>query len=221
MNRCERLLSSMLQTMNCRIEEAPNDRAAVRKLEHASTDAVLAGCDPMDSEALELLAYLRRKHPEVPCVLLFNEPHPDRVREALTWGASSVLKFPLPANSLRAAMAQALGTTEPQPAPVGRIGPMSVASGAGASGGVAELPHTLGASATSNGYHHEPPPSFSTEFAGVVGEDTNLRQAVELAASIASTAPPFCSSASGAPARPSWPVPSTATAPDAIARWSR
>src|SRR6478609_7692131 len=107
------LLTSMLHTLGCHLDEASSDRVAVRKLEQAPVDLVLAACEPADPEALELLAYLRRKHPKVPCVLLFAAPHPERERVALNRGAASVLRYPLPANALRAAVAQALDLTEP------------------------------------------------------------------------------------------------------------
>ena len=40
------LMTSMLQALGHRIDEAPNDRAAVRMLEHAPVDLVLAGSAP-------------------------------------------------------------------------------------------------------------------------------------------------------------------------------
>ncbi len=106
------LLNSMLQTLNLRVEEAGTDRAAVRMLEQQSFDAMLAWADPKDPDALELVIYCRRKHPAVPIVLLYPVLQADRVKEALQWGAVSVLRFPSPANYLRAAVAQALGWTE-------------------------------------------------------------------------------------------------------------
>ena len=140
------LLTSMLQTLGCQIEEASNDRVAVRKLDQAPVDLVLAACEPADPEALELLAYLHRKHPKVPCVLLFAAPHPERVRVALNWGAASVLRYPLPANALRAAVAQALGLTEPAPsaAPRPTAAPrrgVRHRRGAGGSPGAGPRPH--------------------------------------------------------------------------------
>lgn len=178
------LLSSMLQTMGCRIDEAPNDRVAVRKLEQEPTDLVLSACDPADPDALELLAYLHRKHPAARCVLLFSSQDPDRVREALNWGAASVLRFPLPANHLRAAVAQAMGLTESRPAT-----PKPTASN-GSYVAVAKPEPPRAVVCHSNGYtpHHEP--VALADFAGLVGQDTNLRQAVELAASIAGTRAP-------------------------------
>lgn len=106
------LMTSMLQTLGHKIDEAPNDRAAVRMLEHSPVDLVLAGADPDDADALEFLSYLRRKAPNVPVILLFSSAHPDRMREAQVRGAAAVLRFPVSANVLRAAVAQALGLPE-------------------------------------------------------------------------------------------------------------
>lgn len=180
------LLSSMLQAMGCRIDEAPNDRVAVRKLEQEPTDLVLSACDPADPDALELLAYLRRKQPAARCVLLFSAQDPDRVREALNWGAASVLRFPLPANHLRAAVAQAMGLTDAKPTPTAKP-----PAGNGFHANVAKPDPARVALPPAHGNGHPAhEPAVPAEFAGVVGQDTNLRQAVELAASIAATRAP-------------------------------
>jgi DNA-binding NtrC family response regulator len=173
------LLTSMLQTLGCHIEEAANDRVAVRKLEQAPVDLVLAACESADPEALELLAYLHRKHPKVPCVLLFAALHPDRVRVALNWGAASVLRYPLSANALRAAVAQALGLTEPAPSAAPRPTAHAIAA-APAEARAPALALTAGPAAAA-------PP----EFAEIVGQDPKLRQALELAASIAPSRAPL------------------------------
>ena len=102
------LLASMLKSPGYLIEEAVNDRMAVRLMERETIDLVLAGVDPGDSEALELLAYVRRKHRDVPVVLLFPRLHPGRAKEALRLGAMAVLTYPVPAAELRAAVLQAL-----------------------------------------------------------------------------------------------------------------
>jgi two-component system response regulator HydG len=106
------LLTSMLKSLGHIIEEATNDRVAVRLMERNDIDLVLAGVDPGDGEALELLSYVRRKHREVPVVLLFPRLHPDRAKEALRLGAMAVLKYPVPAAELRAAVLQALEQCE-------------------------------------------------------------------------------------------------------------
>ena len=86
----------MLKSLGHIIEEATNDRAAVRLMERNNIDLVLAGVDPLDGEALELLTYVRRKHREVPVILLFPRLHPERAKEALRLGAMAVLKYPVP-----------------------------------------------------------------------------------------------------------------------------
>ncbi len=104
------LLSSMLKSLGHDIDEAANDRVAAHRMERGGIDMVLVGVDPADAEALELLAYVRRKHRQVPVILLFPTPNPERTKEALRLGALSVLRYPVPATELRAAVTQALGT---------------------------------------------------------------------------------------------------------------
>jgi two-component system response regulator HydG len=109
------LLTSMLKSLGHPIEEATNDRAAVKQMERHQIDLMLACVDPNDAEALELLTYVRRKHREVPVILLFPQVHPDRAKEALRMGAMSVLKYPVPAAELRAAVMQGLELCELRP----------------------------------------------------------------------------------------------------------
>ncbi|GAC1475793.1 MAG: sigma-54 dependent transcriptional regulator [Isosphaeraceae bacterium] len=104
------LLSSMLKSLGHVIEEVDNDRVALRILERGGIDMILAGVDHEDSESLELLSYVKRKHREVPVILLFSVPNPERAREAMRLGALSVLRYPVPANELRAAVSQGLET---------------------------------------------------------------------------------------------------------------
>jgi two-component system response regulator HydG len=115
------LLTSMLNSLGHYIEEATNDRVAVRLMERQGIDLVLAGVEPADDDALELLTYVRRKHREVPVILLFPRARPDRAKEALRQGAMAVLKYPVPAAELRAAVLQALDQSGGRPArdPVG------------------------------------------------------------------------------------------------------
>src|SRR5436305_13414571 len=109
------LLSSMLMSMGHEIDEAANDRMAVRLMERGGVDLMVAGVDPSDAEALELLAYMRRKHRPVPVILLFLGASPERPKEALRMGALAVLKYPVPATALRAAVTQAPGPRAAQP----------------------------------------------------------------------------------------------------------
>jgi two-component system response regulator HydG len=106
------LLTSMLKSLGHLIEEAPTDRVAVRFMERTPINLVLASVDPGDAEALELLSYVRRKHSDVPVILMFNRVHPERAKEALRQGAMAVLKYPVPAAELRAAVLQALEQCE-------------------------------------------------------------------------------------------------------------
>src|SRR4051812_39850162 len=126
------LMTSMLKSLGHEIDEAANDRVAVRLMERGGVDLMLAGVDPSDGEALELLAYMRRKHRQVPVILLFSSPQPDRAKEAFRLGALSVLRFPVPATELRAAVTQALAPRDanpnasPSPAPA--VPPSTAAS---------------------------------------------------------------------------------------------
>jgi len=182
------LMTSMLQSMGPRIEEAANDRAAVRMLEQEPADLVLAAAEPSDPDALEFLNYLRRKHPTVMVIVVFASPHAERCREAMIRGAASVLRFPLPATHLRAAVAQALG----MPEPVGNAAaPRPPAP-------TPDWPHNGLAADRLNGSKTARPegpngalvPPPARRAGGLVGEDPSLRQALELAVTIASTRPP-------------------------------
>ena len=132
------LLASMLKSLRYIIEEAVTDRMAVRLMERETIDLVLAGVDPGDSEALELLAYVRRKHRDVPIVLLFPRLHPGRAEEAVRLGAMAVLKYPVPAAELRAAVLQALerGAARPRES-------AAVATASGPGSAAAESPAVM------------------------------------------------------------------------------
>ncbi len=182
------LMASMLQSLGHRIEVTTSDRAAMKLLEQGRADLVLVGVDPCDADALELLQYLRRKYPRTPVILLFTAPHPDRLREAQQRGATAILRFPMAANHLRAAVAQALGRPElglvaasyngrpatngaPTPNDNGAIGrpvgrPVGHADGAATADGV------------------EPQGAEERVF---VGDDPCFRLAIELAETIAPT----------------------------------
>src|SRR5262249_25493673 len=116
-----------LKSLGHVIDEAANDRVAVRLMERGGIDLVLAGADPADTESLELLAYARRKHRQVPVIQLLPAPDLGRTSEALRLGALAVLRYPVPATELRAAVTQALGTVSrpASEAPTGHHGPSS------------------------------------------------------------------------------------------------
>ena len=112
------LLTSMLKSFGHVIEEASNDRAAVRFMERNNVDLVLAGVDPLDSEALELLTYARRKHRDVPVVLFFPRLHPDRAKEALASRGDGGIEIPRPGRG--AACGGAAGSSNPRFGPTTR-----------------------------------------------------------------------------------------------------
>jgi DNA-binding NtrC family response regulator len=101
------ILRSMLQSPKFEIIEATGDHTVLRMLEKPP-GLVLLGVDLDEPDALKLLASIRREHPMTPVILLFATWHPGHFGQALRMGASAVLKFPLPAGLLRAAVAEAL-----------------------------------------------------------------------------------------------------------------
>jgi two-component system response regulator HydG len=172
----QELLRSMLFAMGDRIEEADNDRAAVRALEKAEFDLVLAYVDPADPDALELLTYIRRKHPKTAVILLFAAPHPERTREALHRGAVAVLRFPLPANELRATVAQAIEPLPARPGPRSGNGPAPAEPATRTNGlALAPVPQYPGPEA----------PAGEPDLEPMLGDDPSLRQVIELAGAIA------------------------------------
>jgi two-component system response regulator HydG len=194
------LLSSMLRSLGHSIDEAPNDRVAVRQMERGGIHMVLAAVEPSDPDALELLTYMRRKHRQVPVILLFPEPNPDRTKEALRMGALSVLRYPVPATELRAAVTQALGTiTMPEAAPAvanhvtaGNLPSRNTSAGEGLGDaasaaftfGMAKRPGTI--SSATKGTRGD---KVAREH-GVVGNDPSLRSAFEMGRTIAPTRTP-------------------------------
>ncbi|HEX3448127.1 MAG TPA: sigma 54-interacting transcriptional regulator, partial [Isosphaeraceae bacterium] len=163
---------------------------------------------------LELLTYVRRKHREVPVILLFPRLHPERAKEALRLGAMAVLKYPVPAAELRAAVLQALELCDAKAPsePAGQPPAATVAS-------VTAKPATPSTTVIHDGQPPSAPrpmainpllstgnsgtagdvggpaPSGSslprieqlTREIGLIGNDPGWRQVVDLAATIAST----------------------------------
>lgn len=105
------LISSMLQTLGHKIEQADSDRVAARILAQHDFDLVVAGIDPSDPDGLEILSHIRRKHPHTACVTLFPDSSCDRSKDAIRLGAAAALKFPVSANTLRAVVTQSLEQT--------------------------------------------------------------------------------------------------------------
>ena len=211
------LLTSMLKSLGHIIEEATTDRAAVRLMERNNIDLVLAGVDPLDNEALELLTYVRRKHREVPVILLFPRLHAERAKEALRLGAMAVLKYPVPAAELRAAVLQALERVEArpvEPASTTAREPQPVAHGKPPASAAPATPINDAAPLAASRVGPQAPPAvaigpvavrsntlvtpsaISSHSArldqlareiGLIGNDPSWRQVVELAGTIAGT----------------------------------
>ena len=175
------LLGSMLQSLGHQIDEASNDRAAVRRLDRGGIDLIIAGVDPFDPEALELLSYSRRKHPDVPVVLLFPGPNPERAREATRMGAATVLRFPMPATELRAAVTQACERSFPMVATNNGSGNGHVV----ARPGPEPRPSVDARPPVSPSSDGPPRPEYTYQGPNILGDDPALRQAIELAATIA------------------------------------
>jgi DNA-binding NtrC family response regulator len=202
-------MASMLRTLGHRITEASCDPTAVRLIDHDAPALVLAAVEPSDPDALELLGYLRRKHPQVRTILLFPGPHAERTRDALQRGAVSVLRFPVPANHLRAAVAQALEEAE-RPNGVRAAANGSAHTNYGSNNNGNQGNH-------SNGHHEVAPPvshaasthvglamsspvhtasspssigSKTADIPFVIGDDPAFRQVYELAGTIAPTRAP-------------------------------
>ncbi len=110
------MLCSMIRPLGLSLDEAENERTAARRLDQGPA-LLLAAVNPSDPDAFELLVYSRRKHPEIPVVLLFPTADPNRSAEALRLGASAVMKFPCPPAELRTTVAFALRETPPTPEP--------------------------------------------------------------------------------------------------------
>ncbi len=193
------LLASMLQSLGLGLEEAPNDRIAVRRLERGGVQLVISAVDPADPDALELLAYLRRKHTRVPTLLLFADASCGKAREATRLGGI-VVRYPAPATELRAAVTHALGIwKDPEaPSPAAPTSPSPAASSSAASPPAPAAadgdPPAAGRGTNGAARHGGFMPSHRTEARSsafdLVGEAPGLKQAVELAMNAATTRTP-------------------------------
>ncbi len=196
------LLTSMLKSLGHTIEEALNDRVAVRLMERNNIDLVLAGVDPLESDSLEILTYVRRKHRDTPMILLFPRHHPERAKEALRLGAMAVLKYPVPAAELRATVLQALEMSSMRARPEPEAAAADAAPQARGSipAGVNEHDHPThtampnwSQAAVPVMNHTALPPLAAgkieqiTRELGILGQDPGWRQVIDLAFTIAST----------------------------------
>src|SRR5690349_13939776 len=102
------MLASMLRPLGREVIEANEDREAIRGLAHGPA-VVLPAADPPDPAALGLLTHARRKHPDLPVVVLLLGPAtPSRVTEGYRLGATAVLDGPIAPAELRAVVALTL-----------------------------------------------------------------------------------------------------------------
>jgi DNA-binding NtrC family response regulator len=104
-------LDSMLQPLGFEIDVTDDVLAAARRLA-VGRALVLVAADPADPDAREFLVYARRKHPEVPVVVLLTMADAGRSTEASRLGAD-VLQFPCTAARLRDAVTRALDPARP------------------------------------------------------------------------------------------------------------
>ncbi len=192
------LMTSMLQSLGHRIDEAANDRVAARMLDQSSIDLVLAGAEDDVSEALELINFARRKQTRTPIILFSAAPQPEQMREASQHGAVAFLRFPLPASQLRAAVSQALpdlartpsrantgvldGATPAYRSTGGQVGQMA-RHGNGSGIGLLDL--AIGSPPSNghvNGYRVA---GESRESYPLISHDPTMRQVIDLAEAIA------------------------------------
>jgi two-component system response regulator HydG len=191
------LLASILQSLGHAIEEAANDRAALRRVERGGVNLIIAAIDPTDPDSLELLGYVRRKHSGIPAILLFADPTCSRGREALRLGAT-VLRYPTPATELRAAVTQALRVWRevapvaamPQPLPLLSSGQDNRAS---LDGSASREPNGNGHSngAPVLGMMPAPRAEHRPVAINVLGDAPGVKQAIEIAITAAPTRTPI------------------------------
>jgi len=101
------MLAAMLGPLGHDLIAATCDRVALQILA-GRPGLVLIGVDPAEPGARDLLTRFRREYPATPVIVLLTRIHPGWDHQALLWGATMVLRFPLPANQLQAAVIQAL-----------------------------------------------------------------------------------------------------------------
>jgi DNA-binding NtrC family response regulator len=104
------LLASMLRPLGHELIEALSARDTHPRLS-IRPELVLIAVDPTEPLTRELLSDIRRDYPRTPIIVLATAACTERSRPFINIGATSVLRFPLPASQLQAAVVQALGST--------------------------------------------------------------------------------------------------------------
>lgn len=183
------LLTSMLKSLGHHIDEAPNDRAALRLMERDPADLVLACVDPGDSDCLELLTYLRRKHAGSAAVMMFPRLMPERSKEALRQGAAAVLRYPAPAAELRAAVLQALEQSDVRrPSPPAWDAPVDDRPAVPEfDPAPAEAPRPMATAYVPQPAIAAPSTAAPQRELALIGADPSLRQILQLANALASS----------------------------------
>lgn len=104
------VLTTILGTLRIDCEHAEGDSAAVR---HVGQDfsLMLSVVEPSDPDALQLLAYSRRKQPWLPVLVVFSTPDESRAKEAMRLGALAVVNYRCPPAEMREAVSDALRAT--------------------------------------------------------------------------------------------------------------
>jgi DNA-binding NtrC family response regulator len=108
------MLAPMLRALGHEhIEAAPYSRA--RRSLPSRPGLILLGVDPIEPEMVRLLGNLRHGNQSLPFILLFTGPPPRSIGQRLSTEATAVLRFPLPATQLQAAVTQALEVSSRHP----------------------------------------------------------------------------------------------------------
>jgi len=101
------MLAPMLRALGHEhIEATPYSRA--RRSLPDRPGLVLLGVDPIEPETMRLLGNLCRGNQALPFIVLFTGSPPRSLGQRLSTEATAVLRFPLPATQLQAAVTQAL-----------------------------------------------------------------------------------------------------------------
>jgi DNA-binding NtrC family response regulator len=101
-------LASMLQAMGHGVESAADSADVLGRVTNGAVDLVVLRAQIDDGRAMDLLLRLRKTAPAVNAIVVSPAIEGDRVRAAMERGATAVLKLPLAATTLQAAVIQAL-----------------------------------------------------------------------------------------------------------------
>jgi len=108
------MLAPMLRALGHEhIEAAPYSSA--RRSLPSRPGLILLGVDPIEPELVRLLGNLRQGNQSLPFIVLFTGTPPRSIGQRLTTEATAVLRFPLPATQLQAAVTQAIEVSSRHP----------------------------------------------------------------------------------------------------------